>query len=371
MGAENPRRQAAPRAYLPLRPRGGTAFTLVELLVAMVISSMMFIALAVFARSSLTTTGILQDKNLAEHTARVALARFTREAALAKAVAVTGPHQFSFTCSDITGDEADDVVVYKWNANTGILARELNGVTETFAENVDLFSLEYQYETENQVTVVEAGDTLGMTLGHFGGYTPGAGEDVEDVEIDSHEGTSIRQYFNSLIEVPAATSVTIRARTKVLPPPVDMYIGLQTWPEQQTVAQGWLYRSQLTTTFQDVTVPLTWIGGAETNMVPDKPYRLYIRPGGSWPYWQYAGTVLYQRINVGPDLGGGLGLGYADWWWGARASAYFTVRGNLPITTPRRSTTPASVLKKIKATIEVTEGEHAAELSRTCKVLNQ
>jgi len=358
--------------YCGLRGAGGRrAFTLAELLIVMAISSILFVCLATFTHSSLHMTGVLQDKNLAEHTARVALARFTRETSLATVIAAAEEYKLSFTCTDITGDGADDTVIYAWDSGARTLTRTLNGTAETFAENVGLFSLEYQYETEDEVTIAAPGDVLGMTLARFAGVSDG---DAEDRGLHIQDGGYAVQYFTNKIEVPAATSVTIRARTVMLPPQTDMLILVRevggAW---LTVAQGTLQRSQLTTTYQDITVPLTW-SGDDTGMRADKWYQLHIAPQD---YWGYAGRIQYQRILDSAPLGGGLQFGYQELHWtgyvhlGSMASMYFTLRGNLPITTPRRSTVPVSILKKIKATIRITEGEQQSELVRTCKVVNQ
>lgn len=350
--------------------RGRRAFTLVELLIVMAISSILFVCLATFTHSALHTTGVLQEKNLAEHAARMALARFTREASLATVIAAAEEYKLSFTCTDITGDGADDTVIYAWDRGARTLTRTLNGTTETFAENVDLFSLEYQYESEDEVTIAAPGDVLGMTLARFAGVSDG---DAEDRGLHIQDGGYAVQHFTNAVEVPAATSVTIRARTVMLPPETDMLILVREVGSWLTVAQGTLQRSQLTTTYHDITVPLTW-SGDDTGMKPDKRYQLYIAPQD---YWGYAGSIQYQRILAGAPLGGGLQFGYRQSHWtmyvhlGSMASMYFTLRGNLPVTTPRRSTVPVSILKKIKATIRITEGEQQSELVRTCKVVNQ
>ncbi len=341
-----------------------TGFTLAELLVVILISGALFTALATFTHSSLDTTEVRQDTNLAQHTARTALERFAREAGLATLISAAEEYRLTFTCTDITGDGSDDEVEYDWDSDTQELTRTLNGTAETFADNVTLFALEYQYETEDEVTIAAPGDAMPMTLGSFSGVETGG----EDHEVDVTTWTDIAQYFDNKVEVPAATSVTIRARTKMLPPPSDMLIYLEN--SDQTVAQGTLNGSQLTTRFEDVTVPLTWIGGDAT-MEPDRNYCLYIQPEDPWPYSVYAGTIQYQEIEDGPGLGGGLLFWYSWHWFGDRASMYFTVSGDLPITTPRRSSVPRSVLKTVKATIRVAEGDEQAELSRTCKVLNQ
>ena len=336
----------------------------------MAVSSMLFLSLATFTHSSLDVTGVIQDKNLAAQTARIALARLTREAALAKVVTAAEQYRLAFTCTDITGDGADDTVEYSWSSNTQALTRTLNGVTETFAENVTLFSLEYQYESEDQVTIAAPGDVLPMSLAQFNG-AGSDDDDVEDVELDVDKNISyIRQYFNNTIEVPEVASVTVRARTKVLPPETDMYIFLHN-ASHQRLAYGYLYRGQLTTAFQDITVPITWTGGAGTRMEPDKQYNWHFLPEDGL---KYAGTIVYQHIKEGPGLGGGLMFDYYDsstHSFGNMASLYFTVRGNVAITTPTRSTVPQSVLKKIKASIIVAEGDALTEHSRTCKVLNQ
>ncbi|MFH1731690.1 MAG: prepilin-type N-terminal cleavage/methylation domain-containing protein [Planctomycetota bacterium] len=351
-------------------PRGRQAFTLVELLIVMAISSILFVCLTTFTHSSLHMTGVLQDKNLAEHTARVALERLTREASLASVIAAAEEYKLGFTCTDITGDGADDTVMYAWDSGARTLTRTLNGATETFAENVDLFSIEYQYESEDEVTIAAPGDVLGMTLASFAGVSPA---DAENLGLNIQTGAYAAQCFTNNIEVPAATSVTIRARTAMLPPETDMLILVREMGTLATVAQGTLQRSQLTTTYQDVTVPLTWSGG-DAGMTPDRLYQLYITPQN---YWGYAGRIQYQRILAGAPLGGGLQFGYRESHWaayvhlGSMASMYFTLRGDLPVTTPRRSTVPVSILKKIKATIRITEGEQQSELVRTCKVVNQ
>jgi len=354
------------------------AFSLLELLVVIAITSLMFTALMTFAHVSLGTIGVLQDQNSAGMTARVALARLTREAMLATVITAAEEYHLAFTCTDITGDGAADQVEYAWDPDSRVLTRTLNSESETFADAVDLFRLEYQYETENEVTLAAPGDVLHMALARFNGVPIGGDYDegdVTDEDIDvCYDTWYVEQTFENKIEAAAATSVTVRARAEHLPPSVDMLVILR--EGDTTVAQGWLSREHLATTFQDITIPLTWTAGAGTKMELGKVYQLRFRPGGSYPYWHHAGTLLYQEILNGPGLGDGLTLSYWDGsghhrTLGDTASLYLTVRGNVTITTPSRSTVPVSVLKKIEATIRTSEGGERVELSRTCKVVNQ
>jgi len=354
-------------------PRGArgsrAAFTLVELLVVMAICGIIVVSLSVFTRTTLGTAELLQNQNLASQTCRTALARFGREAALAKVVSALEEYRIAFTCTDITGDGVDDDVEYRWDRETQVLTRILNGAGETFAENVTLFLLEYQYESEDEVTIAAPGETLGMSLGYFHGADPSKydDEDLEDVEVDVDSHTnSIRQFFNNRVEVPAVTSVTVRARTKILPSGTDVYLYLHD-PSHTRLAYGYLNRGQLTTTFQDVTVPVTWTDPTRY-MEPDKQYHWHIQPRHTW---RYAGTILYQEIKDGPGLGDGLMFDYPGHYFYDMASMYFTTRGNLPITTPTHSSVPISILKTIKATMVVNERGELVERSRTCKVLNQ
>jgi len=364
------------RSHAP-RPSRRSAFTLVELLVVIAISSVLLVSLATFTRTSLDTTAAVQDQDVCDHTGRTALARLAREAGLAKTILSAQEYSLSFVCTDITGDGADDALIYSWDGETQVLSRSLNGSTETFAEHVPLFLLEYQYETEDQVSIASPGDVLPLPLAQFSGVSPADGydeEDLEDISISvSYATWHIEQTFENFVEAPTITSLTVRAKALEIPPPVDTYVTLD--HESVTLATGWLNRSQLTTTLQDVTIPMTWTGGTGRKMELGKTYRLRFRPGGYYPYRKTSCALLYQTIKDGSGLGKGLTLSYWDKYGvfrslGDMASLYFTVRGNLPVTTPSRSTVPVSVLKTIKATIRVIEGAHTAEHSRTCRVSN-
>jgi|GEM_PF-6009354 len=351
----------------PTSVRPSRGFTLVELLIVIVISSVLFISLATFARTSLMTVDVLQDTNLAEQTARTALDRLMREVSLAKSVAGAEAWKIAFTTTDITGDGADDDLVYAWDSGTHTLTRTLNGAAETFAENVTAFSLEYGYETEDIVTIASAGDSMSMTLGSFSGVSGGGYDDEEDFSVTISGWFYAMQYFNNLVEVPAATTATIRARTTVLPPSKDMVIYLLD-SGGGVVASGCLNRGLLTTSYQDIPVALTWTGGAGSKMIPDKQYGLLVMAADGQGY---AGRILCQTWDEGPALGGGL-LFRTGWsWYGSSAAMYFSVLGDLPVTTPTRSTVPTSILKKVTATIRVAEGDQVAEAARTCKVVNQ
>ena len=98
------------------------------------------------------------------------------------------------------------------------------------------------------------------------------------------------------------------------------------------------------------------MSGDGTKMELGKVYLLRFRPGGSYPYHHYAGTLLYQEILNGPGLGDGLTLSYWD------AFGHHQTLGD---------TASLSILKKIEATIRTSEGGERVELSRTCKVVNQ
>ena len=350
----------------PRTDRRAAAFTLVELLVVIAISSIMFISLVTFTHSSIRMTGVLQDQNLAGHTGRMALARFTREAGLASLIHAAEEYRIAFTCTDITGDGADDTVMYAWDSASKMLVRTLNGVSETFAENVDLFSLEYQYETETEVTIASPGDVLTFLAGSF----DGADYDGDDDYINVMNNWAAH-YFKSKVELPSVDSVTIRAARKVTGvSTTNMTIWLQS-ESHGPLAVGELQPSQLTSSFQDITVPLTWVAGEGVGIQADTAYALCVMP--SMPGGHYAGSIYVK--NIVDPLPAGCG-----WWYGSTGSPitprtdwamYFSVQGSLAITTPRRSTLPVSILKKITATIRVTEGEQQTELVRTCKVVNQ
>jgi len=349
--------------------RARRAFTLVEVLIVVAISAVLFMSLATFATRSIQTTEVLQEQNLASHTGRMALLRITREAALAKVITAAEEYTLSFTCTDVTGDGADDALIYAWDPGTRTLTRVLNGVTETFAENVDLFLLEYEYETENQVTIASAGDVLPFTVGKFDGT---------EYAIDGNFYLDIwnnwaAHYFVSEAGLPSVDSVTVRAARKVEGvPTADMIIALHDDATGQALALGRLHPSQLTTSFTDITVPMTWMGGEGVEIQPDTIYRLYTIPDG-WS-GEYAGSILVARLEE-PELPEGCG------WWFANVGSpitpkrdwtmYFNLSGNLPVATPRRSTVPVSILKKIKLTITTTEGDQQTTVVRSCKVVNQ
>jgi len=110
---------------------------------------------------------------------------------------------------------------------------------------------------------------------------------------------------------------------------------------------------------------LTWIAGSGTTIEFQKQYTLEIQSTGGWP--GYCGTIKYRDNTTVPS-------GYAFGTWlplDTTDSAYFTVSGNLQVTTPQHATMTASVLKIITATMSVTEGAQQVQLSRTCKVMNQ
>ena len=350
----------------PRIDRRAAAFTLVELLVVIAISSIMFISLVTFTHSSIRMTGVLQDQNLAGHTARMALARFTREAGLASVIHAAEEYKIAFTCTDITGDGADDTVMYAWDSASKMLVRTLNGVAETFAENVELFSVEYEYETETQVTIASAGDTLPFVAGNFDGTQYNGDDSYLDITKNW-----AAHYFKSKVELPSVDSVTIRAARKVTGvSTTNMIIWLES-ESHGPLAVGELQPSQLTTSWRDVTVPLTWVADEGVGIQPDTIYSLCVMPSGY--SGSYAGSIRVK--NIDDELPAGCG-----WWYASMGSPitprtdwamYFSVQGSLAITTPRRSTLPVSILKKIKATIRVTEGEQQTELVRTCKVVNQ
>ena len=311
-------------------------------------------------------TGVLQDKNVAEHTARTALARFTREVSLANAIHGAGEHQISFTCSDITGDGADDTVAYAWDSASKVLTRTLNGVTETFAENVELFSIEYEYETENEVTIASPGDTLPFVAGSF----DGAGYDGDNYYLNIMNVWTAH-YFTSEVELPSVNSITIRAARRLQEVTTsNMTVWLQT-EAGSTLATGELTPSQLTSSWQDVTVPVEWVAGEGVGIQADTIYAVCVMPSGHSS--TYAGSILVNNTDDPLPQGNG-------WWFAWSGSPvtpqnhwamYFSVQGDLPIATPSRTTVAVSILKKVKATIQITEGDQETELTRSCKVVNQ
>ncbi len=342
------------------------AFTLVEVLMVIAISGILFVSLAVFTNSSIRMTGVLQDKNVAEHTARTALARFTREVSLANIIAAAEEYTITFTCTDITGDGTDDIVTYAWDSNTNALTRTLNGVTETFADNVDLFSIEYQYETEDEVTIASPGDTLPFVAGKFDGSV----YDGSDYYLNIMSRWTAH-YFTSEVELPSVNSITIRAARRLEDVTTsNMTVWLQT-EAGSTLATGELKPSQLTSSWQDVTVPVEWVAGEGVGIQTDTIYAVCVMSSGHSS--SYAGSIRVRNTDAPLPQGNG-------WWFAWRGSPitprndwamYFTVSGDLPIATPSRSTVAVSILKKVKATIRVVEGDEETELTRTCKVVNQ
>lgn len=346
------------------------AFSLLELLVVVAVSGIIATAIATFTRSSLMTTDAVQDRHAASHTCRAALARIAREVALAKTISAAEKHRLAFTSTDVTGDGTDDDIAYEWDSGTNELTRTVNGEAELFAENVADFRFGYQYETEDQVAIAAPGDTVAMTLGQFAGIDPATSslydsDDLQDDQRDVRRSDQIRQTFTNQVETPAATSATVTVRTKFLPPATDMLVYLA--DESETVATGRIDRHALALEFQDIVVPLTW-QNPDKHMEVDKRYYLYLL-SATWEY--YSGTVRIQKILSGPSLPNGLELkhGWTD--YGPWASIYFAVRGDLPVTTPRRTITPASILKIVRATITVAEDDQEITQARSWKVVNQ
>ncbi len=346
-------------------PRSRAAFSLIELLVVLAVSGILFVSLARFSRMGLNTTALIQNRSAAEQTARVALDRILREAALAKSISSAEATRFAFTCTDITGDGADDTVEYRWNENTHILSRTLNGVSETFADNVLQFSLGYEYETENQRVVASPGTTLPMSLAGFNGVDGMA----QDKEIQLAAGASVRQDFRNLIEAPRAASVTLRVKATGLPLGANTYVYLKNVATGELLGYGPVDLSQITTEFRDLTVPITWWNGT-AKMQPDGMYALWVWRDNYWLVWHRL-VLCYQRITDDRTLGNGLYLYYGSPQLGNKASLYFSVRGNVPATTPTQVTVPVSLLKRVTASITVSDGAQTCSMTGTCKVLNQ
>lgn len=347
-----------------------TGFTLIEILVVVAISGVIVLALSTFVGSSLHTTEVLQEYNQSEQTARVALTRIAREASLAKSFSIVQSQRLKFICPDITGDGEDDEVEYRYYVATDVLKRTLNGTAEVFATDVTDFSFAYEYETETKVSIAAPGESISFVLGSF----DGVGYDLEDYDRLDLWGRWLGQYFLNTTEVPSVESVTIRARRRTdVAPAVDTVVFLHN-ASHKTLASGRLERHRLTTSYQDLIVPLTWLAGEDTTMQPDTIYHFHVMADGGSS--QYAGSISIVELgSAGPALPSGCGLGWNWLGLGINPSQYrsmfYSVRGSLPVTVPTRNEVPVSILKKMKATIEVTEGEHAAKHSRTWKVLNQ
>jgi prepilin-type N-terminal cleavage/methylation domain-containing protein len=343
-----------------------SAFTLLELLVVIAISGILFAAMASFARTSLTTIEVLQEDNVASQTARTALSRISRESELAHTIQEASAHTLRFVCTDVTGDGADDLIEYAWNAGSRELTRTLNGDAQIFADNVSLLQFDYEYETEQEVTIAAPGDELPMTLIAFSGVGDGDDRDVSEHTIYFGSYSMYVQEFVNRVEVPRATSLTLRLRRQfsLLPGTLRFYL----YRSPQTVAYGELRYADMPGSQADVTIPLEWVAPDGVAMEVDQKYELYI----VWNELLATGPAMpYQRVDDGPELPDGLQLRSSSGGFNVDGSLYLSIRGPLPIDLPQRSTTTKSVLKKITATMTATDDGSIARMSRTWTVVNR
>jgi prepilin-type N-terminal cleavage/methylation domain-containing protein len=341
-----------------------SAFTLLELLIVIAISGILFAAMASFARTSLTTIEVLQEDNVTSHTVRTALARITRESELAHTISIANATRLKFICTDITGDGADDTVEYYWNSGSRELTRKLNGTAEVFANNVSLVEFEYEYETETKTTVVSAGDELPMVLCRFDGAGDGDGRTVSEQELDISGWGWYSQQFINRVEVPRATSITVRLKA---PQAVDSYVYVYLYKQPYTVGYGILKPEDVPRELADVTVPLTYWRNGST-MEVDQTYELWVLYIGRWG--QPGPVIPWQRVDAGPDLPDGLKLTSRIGYLSGHGALYFSVNGDLPVEIVGRTTQTKSVLKSITATISATESGSLSRMSRTWTVLN-
>jgi len=341
------------------------AFTIVELLLAATISALLFVALGTFVQTSLSSTKVIQDQNLATHATLAALDTLQRELLVAKQITTAGATQLAFVTTDITGDGADDAISYTWNSAAGTITRTSNGSAETFASGVANFALNYEYRTRTEQVILSGGASLPQVTAQFNGVSgPGYVTTLPQVSIN---GLSYAyQYFNCLVETPQVSSFTIRVRNAGI---MTTRMQIQLDDFSSVLAVGYIAAADLHSGWRDVTIPLVWLAGTSKKMELGKRHRITIRPESSFLFG-YAGHIQFLRIDSGPPLTNGLEFSVGGTSYGSTASAFFTVSSALPVNSPQRGTVSTQVLKVVTVQMRVEENGEIYEITRTIRTPN-
>ena len=365
------------KSKIKLRRRPGdraaaASFTLVEVLVAISISSMLFLSLSAALSGTLDTTADVSQQFASWQTVSSALLRMEKEVSLATQFATTGLRQVSFSVPDITGDGADDLVQYSWSGTVGApLTRTVNGAgsINVLPQAQDV-KFSYNYRQKTFVGITNASKDLAVTPAYFTDYD-GYWYDVANYDVRSSSWRA--ESFMPVTDCHRTDSVTFRARTTALFGMSDMSIALTDKATGRTMATGTLskYDPQYYST-RTFTVPMTWQDGGGSGLSAEKEYRWIFKPSDS----SYAGDVEAFRIPSGPAPDNGAmyeystngGATYLN--LGNQADIRFITNGTYTVRYGTNTTQTQSLLRRVDVYLKYGTGKGQVAINSGARTAN-
>ena len=365
-------RAARALAQCPMPSAQCLAFTLVELLVVITISSMLFLSLSAALSGTLQTTAEVAAQLLSWQAGSSALLRMEKEMALATQFVATDLRQVSFYVPDITGDGAADLLAYSWSGTAGApLVRTVNGAgsTNIIAQAQDV-KLSYNYRTRTSVGITNLTRDLSVTPGSFVDYSgyPWAVA-FHDVRPNPWRGQS----FTPVTGSHRTDSISFRARTTVLFGGTDLSILLTDKSTGRTLASGTLNKNDLQYyNTRTLVVPMTWQDAGGSGLSTERDYRWVFKPTSS----AYAADLEAFTITSGSGPSNGTFAEYStnggDSWvsLGNQADIRFVTYGTYTITYGINAEQGQSMLRRIDISLACGTGTNVAVLSSSVRAGN-
>ena len=354
-------------------PRGG--FTLAEMLVAIAISSMLFLSLSAAISGTLGATAEVSDQLASWQTLSSALLRMERELSLATQFDAATNTYLEFWVPDITGDASPDCIEYFWNGSPGDpLLRVLNGnwaSPQNLLPAAQAVQFSCNYRQKSPVKIAPATRNLAVVPSSFTDYPSNSYTTAYyDVRPTSWRAES----FIPITECHRVDSVILRARsTALFGPNSNMDVWLADKSTGRVMATGSLSRFSLayysTRTF---TVPMTWQDGGGSALATGNEYRWVFKPSGS----SYAGDVEAFRITDGGNPDNGCkyeystdsGSSYLD--LGHQVDVRFITNGTYVINYGTNGTQTETSLRRMDVHLEFGTGKNRAAINSSVRLGN-
>jgi prepilin-type N-terminal cleavage/methylation domain-containing protein len=140
--------------------RKNSGFTIVEMLMAMTITAMLLTALAASINATMVNINANRDSYKAINNARQALSRMCAELRTSQGVE---PSEADNLCSSSTAD--GDVIIYKFDADNGVLNLNKDGVDYLMCEGVESMTFTKGLDPENPLNVRNVQISMTIKIG--------------------------------------------------------------------------------------------------------------------------------------------------------------------------------------------------------------
>jgi prepilin-type N-terminal cleavage/methylation domain-containing protein len=351
--------------------------TLIELIVVLAISSLIFGAIMLTTSSSLQAMDHISQRNGVDQAALHAVNRISIDLGTALELKQTDPTTLKLTVPDITGDAVDDEIVYSWSGTAGApLLRSVNGTPLPIAENVSACLFEYLQGADQARGIVPEDALEVNTVAEFWGFPTEAGTVYSTrPQLDLTPGRVLRVTFVAQADAEMLVRISFRAMKYLAA--AGIKVTVVDPADTAQLAEGQISGASLGFSIAQCDVLLTGQAPDGRGIRAGRTY--YILMTSSDPAI-YGGTVEYDRIKTWAagvtawnnqfffQFSSNGGATWAD--YGDTADLLFNLSGAKRRLHGRTDTITATLPKAVDVTIGVAEGLYRANQHARVRLLN-